>query len=499
MTEPAVKKRPADESGSPGDGGDADARDISVLVIDDEPSLLRYFEYNIQSLGYRVRTGKSIADLFRLLEEESFTVLLLDLMLPDGEALDYLPEIVERYPDLSVALVSAHGTIPKAVAAIKYGAVNFIQKPVSPEQLESTIRSAVELWRLKCEVHELRRRLEPSGEFHGMIGQSEVMLSLYNTIENSVSRTMAPVMITGESGTGKELVARAIHDCSPRSRKPFVAINCAAIPRDLLESELFGHEKGAFTGAIDRHIGCFERADKGTLFLDEICEMDPGLQAKLLRVIQEQVFYRIGGTQQISVSVRILSATNKDPLEMVKEGRFREDLYYRLNVLPITLPPLRERREDIPAIANHYLQEFSAQNNKAFKGFDRDAQLALENYTWSGNIRELRNAIEQIVVLNDGEKVTRDMLPPKIRSVEVPGGPLTDQDGAPREQAGAVTVAAGRRGGTPESIVPFWQVERDEIQRALDVCSGNVQEVARRMEVSPATLYRKIEKYGLVK
>lgn len=499
MTGPAVKKRASDNAGSPGNGRDAEARDISVLVVDDEPSLLRYFEYNIQSLGYRVRTGKSIADLFRLLEEESFTVLLLDLMLPDGEALDYLPEIVERYPDLSVALVSAHGTIPKAVAAIKYGAVNFIQKPVSPEQLESTIHSAVELWRLKCEVHELRRRLEPSSEFHGMIGQSEIMLNLYNTIENSVSRTMAPVMITGESGTGKELVARAIHDCSPRSRKPFVAINCAAIPRDLLESELFGHEKGAFTGAIDRHVGCFERADKGTLFLDEICEMDPGLQAKLLRVIQEQVFYRIGGTQQITVSVRILSATNKDPLEMVKEGRFREDLYYRLNVLPITLPPLRERREDIPAIANHYLQEFSDQNRKAFRGFDRDAQLALENYTWSGNIRELRNAIEQIVVLNDGEKVTREMLPPKIRSIEVPRGSAAEVSSPPKDGDGSAISASSTPADAHEPIVPFWQVERDEIQRSLDICNGNVQEVARRMEISPATLYRKIEKYGLVK
>jgi two-component system, repressor protein LuxO len=471
------------------------ADDISVLVIDDEPSLLRYFEYNIRSLGFRVRTGASLADLFRLLEEEAFTVLLLDLMLPDGEALDHLPQIVERYPDLSVALVSAHGTIPKAVAAIKHGAVNFIQKPVSPEQLESTIRGAVELWRLKREVHELRRKLEPTPEFHGMIGQSEVMLNLYNLIENSLARTMAPVMITGESGTGKELVARSIHECGPRSRRPFVAINCAAIPRDLLESELFGHEKGAFTGAIDRHVGCFERADKGTLFLDEICEMDPGLQAKLLRVIQEQAFYRIGGTQQIHVSVRILSATNKDPLEMVRLGKFREDLFYRLNVLPIHLPPLRERREDIPAIANSYLLEFADQNHKALRGFDREAQFALENYGWSGNVRELRNAIEQIVVMNDGEKVTLEMLPPKIKTAVAPPpadpSPETASPGAPQ---GPQSVPRAR-----DELRPFWQIERDAIQRALDLCEGNVQEVARRMEISAATLYRKIEKYGLVK
>jgi DNA-binding NtrC family response regulator len=453
MTGPVLKKRTMEAASPSGIAPDGDVRDVSVLVIDDEPSLLRYFEYNIQSLGFRVRTGKSIADLFRMLEEESFTVLLLDLMLPDGEALDFLPEIVETYPDLSVALVSAHGTIPKAVAAIKYGAVNFIQKPVSPEQLESTIRSAVELWRLKCEVHELRRKLEPTTEFHGMIGQSEVMLGLYSTIENSLARTMAPVMITGESGTGKELVARAIHDCGPRSRKPFVAINCAAIPRDLLESELFGHEKGSFTGAIDRHVGCFERADKGTLFLDEICEMDPGLQAKLLRVIQEQIFYRIGGTQQINVSVRILSATNKDPLEMVEQGKFREDLFYRLNVLPITLPPLRERREDIPAIATHYLQEFAEENRKQFRGFESEAQLALENYPWSGNVRELRNAIEQVVVMNDGERVTRDMLPAKIRAAE-PGIPPA----AGAEGRGDARAA----GGAGRDIVPSPDPQRFE-------------------------------------
>jgi two-component system, repressor protein LuxO len=495
MTGSVIRKQTNPEPEASPPAGEAGSGDIAVLVIDDEPSLLRYFEYNIRSLGYRVRTGRSIADLFRMLEEEAFTVLLLDLMLPDGEALDYLPQIVESHPDLSVALVSAHGTIPKAVAAIKHGAVNFIQKPVSPEQLESTIRGAVELWLLKREVHELRRKLEPTPEFHGMIGQSEVMLNLYNLIENSLSRTMAPVMITGESGTGKELVARAIHECGPRSRRPFVAINCAAIPRDLLESELFGHEKGAFTGAIDRHVGCFERADKGTLFLDEICEMDPGLQAKLLRVIQEQAFYRIGGTQQIHVSVRILSATNKDPLEMVNLGKFREDLFYRLNVLPLHLPPLRERREDIPAIATHYLLEFAEQNHKALRSFDREAQIALENHAWSGNVRELRNAIEQIVVMNDGEKVTLEMLPPKIRSAIAPPAGEGSKDpalsGASRPPETAVR--------TRSELRPFWQIERDAIQRALDLCDGNVQEVARRMEISAATLYRKIEKYGLVK
>lgn len=497
MTGPLVRKRRASAESTGLSMPDYDPAEVSVLVIDDEPSLLRYFEYNVQKLGCRVQTGQSIADLFRLLEEDTYQVLLLDLMLPDGESLDYLPQIHDSYPDLSVALVSAHGTIPKAVAAIKSGAANFIQKPVSPEQLESTIRNAAEMNRLKREVHELRRKLEPTTEFHGMVGSSEVMQNIYQSIENSVARTTAPVMITGESGTGKELVAKAIHACGPRAKKPFIAINCAAIPHDLLESELFGHEKGSFTGAVDRHVGCFERADKGTLFLDEICEMDPGLQAKLLRLIQEQNFFRIGGTQQIAVNVRILSATNQDPLKMVNEGTFREDLYYRLNVLPIHLPPLRERREDISAIANRFLQMFAEENGKKFRGFDRDAQIVLENYAWSGNIRELRNAIEQVVVLNDMELVTLDILPEKIKSSVEPTVLERAKDASDPGFGGHGTGRDSIQ--APEQLQPFWQIERDEIQRALDVCGGNVQEVARRMEISPATLYRKIEKYGLTK
>jgi two-component system, repressor protein LuxO len=396
---------------------------------------------------------------------------LLERMSKTDSNEDFLEAMNQRlsraYPDLSVALVSAHGTIPKAVAAIKHGAVNFIQKPVSPEQLESTIRR-----RRRTLAPQARSpRAPPQARTDSRISRHDRPERSHaqplQPIENSLSRTMAPVMITGESGTGKELVARAIHECGPRSRRPFVAINCAAIPRDLLESELFGHEKGAFTGAIDRHVGCFERADKGTLFLDEICEMDPGLQAKLLRVIQEQAFYRIGGTQQIDVSVRILSATNKDPLEMVKVGKFREDLFYRLNVLPMHLPPLRERREDIPAIATHYLLEFADQNHKSLRSFDREAQFALENYPWSGNVRELRNAIEQIVVMNDGEKVTLEMLPPRSERPS-PSLRLTATRPLPR------TAARCRRRGPPSRIVlpgpaaelrPFWQIERDAIQR----------------------------------
>jgi DNA-binding NtrC family response regulator len=443
-------------------------------------------------MGHRVRTGGSLSEMARLLEEENFSVALLDLMLPDGEALEKLPRLVADYPAMSVVIISAHGTIPKAVEAIKQGAVNFIQKPVNPEQLEGALINAIERWRLKGEVRALRRRLEPTSEFHAMVGQSEVMQGVYSTIE-SVANTMAPVMITGESGTGKELVARAIHASSPRAEKAFIAINCAAIPKDLLESEIFGHEKGAFTGAIEQHRGCFERADKGTLFLDEICEMDIGLQVKLLRLIQEQSFFRIGGTEQLKVNVRILAATNKDPVEMVKAGKFREDLFYRLNVLPIHLPPLRERREDIALIANRFLQQFTEENGRRFEGFERPALRALERQRWPGNVRELRNAIEQVVVLHDGERVAFEMLPERIQAAAATDGV---EAARPAEDRGA---GGPREVEEREAIRPFWLVERDEIQRALDLCAGNVQEVARRLELSPATLYRKIEKYGLVR
>lgn len=469
----------------------------SILVIDDEPSLLRYFEYNIRSLGYPVRTGESIADLFAILEEEEFAVLLLDLMLPEGESIDEIPRLIKAYPRLSIVLVTAHGTIKKAVHSLRHGAVNFVQKPVNPESLESILENAIQIWSLKVENVKLRRRLDPVGEFHGMIGQSDAMQRIYEMIE-SVAATVSPVMITGESGTGKELVAQAVHQCGPRKRNAFIAINCAAIPRDLLESEIFGHEKGAFTGAIDQYQGCFERANKGTLFLDEICEMDIGLQVKLLRLIQEQSFYRIGGTRLIEVNVRILAATNKDPMRMVQDGKFREDLFYRLNVLPIHLPPLRDRREDIGHIAMSYLHQIAEDNDRDFQGFDIDALEALENYPWSGNVRELRNIVEQVVVLNEGDRVTVQMLPDRIRA-----GKIEDLYGAGRAGGGpAAGPTAVQNVSAPAAhakVRPFWKVERDEIQRALDVCNGNVQEVARRLEISAATLYRKIEKYGLVK
>ncbi len=464
----------------------------TLLVIDDESNLLRFFEYTIKNLGFEVVTGESAADFRRLIRQREYDSVLLDLMLPDGNGLDLLEEARQIYPELPIIMITAYGSIDRAVKAIKLGAYEFLPKPIDVENLNTIIRNAVEQYQLRREVRTLRRQLEPPREFQGMVGSSQVMLDMYSMIE-TVAPTSATVLITGESGTGKELVARAIHDLSGRPAERFIAINCAAIPHDLLENELFGHEKGSFTGASGRYAGCFERAHKGTLFLDEICEMDLGLQAKLLRLIQEKVFYRVGGTEPIRVDVRTVTATNQDPEAAVRENRFREDLYYRLNVVPMRLPALRERREDISPIANKYLIEFSQNYGRKFQGFDLEALAVLESYPWRGNVRELRNVIEQIVVFGEGERVTLGMLPAQVRDFKP--GPTAQRGG---EGVGTEETAPGPFTG-PASIQPFWQVERDQIQRALDTCGGNVQEVARRLELSPATLYRKIEKYGLVK
>ena len=290
-----------------------------ILVIDDETNLLRFFEYNIKGLGYDVATGETGADFRRLLPRQDYAAILLDMMLPDANGLELLAELRKVNTEVPVIMITAYGTINKAVEAMKLGAFDFMPKPVDLDHLNAIIRNAVEASRLRREVKTLRRKLDPPPDFCGMIGSSPAMLEIHSMIE-SVAPTSATVMITGESGTGKELVSKAIHALSRRTGKPFIAINCAAIPHDLLESELFGHERGSFTGAIEQYPGCFERANGGTLFLDEICEMDMGLQSKLLRLIQEQVFYRIGGTKAIEVDVRLLSATNQGPRRLGAPG-----------------------------------------------------------------------------------------------------------------------------------------------------------------------------------
>ncbi len=340
-------------------------------------------------------------------------IIVSDLVMPRMGGLELLRQLKDQLSDLTLILLTAQGTVDSAVAAIKEGAYDYLNKPVDPARLRILLQKAAERQETLREVKHLRRQLREHGSFGRMIGNSSNIRSVYRIIEQAAP-TSASVLIWGESGTGKELAAQTIHELSPRSSFPFVAINCAAIPETLLESEIFGHEKGAFTGATDRRTGVFELAHRGTLFLDEIAEMQPATQVKLLRVLQERSFRRLGGRQEQSVDVRVIAATNVNPSDAVKNGQLREDLYYRLNVFQIEIPPLRERRDDVPLLIQRFLNEFNGLNDKAVKAIDQDAMQILEQYPWPGNIRELRNVVERATILSDGDFIETRHLPPLL-------------------------------------------------------------------------------------
>jgi len=449
----------------------------TVLVVDDDPTILRFLEHGLGRLGYDVLSCETAGELWRRLEGGLPDVIVLDVVLPDGNGIEILSELRDRFPSVPVVISTGHATVDLAVEAMKRGAYDFMTKPVDMRRLEVTLRHATDYRDLAEEVDVYRRGLRALEACGGMIGRHHSMKLLYAYIEN-VAPSSVPVFITGESGVGKELVARALHAKSNRAKGPFVDINCAAIPHELLESEMFGHEKGAFTGAHRQYIGCFERAHGGTLFLDEICEMDIQLQAKLLRVLQDGRFTRIGGDQKILADVRIISATNREPEEALRAGKLREDLYYRLNVVHLHVPPLRERKTDIPLIARHYVRRFAEKHGKAFREIEERALDALVAAPWKGNVRELMNVLEQAIVLNRGDVITLEMLPPYIA-----GFPHGKAQETPPADSG--------------EILPFWLTEKLEIEKALRSTGGNVAEAAKKLQLSQATLYRKIQKYGL--
>ncbi len=455
----------------------------TVLVIDDDPTVLANLEGLLKKMGFSVATGTSAADMWRFLDAQpAADVLILDVLLPDlpdgRTGVDLLPDLQRTHPMLPVIILTSENKVDVAVKAMKSGARDYLVKPVDPELLEITVHQALEHRNQVEELEALRRGLGALDSLGGMIGTHPSMQVLYAQIEN-VAPSNVPVLITGESGTGKELVAWALHDKSKRARGPFVDVNCAAIPRELLESEMFGHEKGAFTGAHRQYVGCFERAHGGTLFLDEICEMDIQLQAKLLRVLQDGKFQRIGGEQKIASDVRIISATNRNPQKAIQEGKLREDLYYRLNVVHLHVPALRNRASDIYAIARYYLRRFSRIHGKNFRDFAEDALDAMISCPWKGNVRELINAIEHAVVLNQGELITLNMLPENV------------------ERAGRNGITSSPIPADDSGVLPFWLTEKIEIERALRTCDGNVGAAAKKLQLSQATLYRKIQKYGL--
>ncbi len=455
------------------------ASSLVYLVEDSEMLSMLYQDY-LRAESYDIRAFRLGQDGLDALKKQPPQVLLLDLELPDMDGMELLRYVSEQGLPTSVVVITAHGSVDIAVEAMRHSAFDFLTKPFDGKRLCTTVRNAAKHQQLASLVDSYRANYDLTG-FGGFIGSSLQMQAVYRTLE-SAAPSKATVFITGESGTGKEVCAETLHKISPRKDKPFAVLNCAAIPRDLIESEIFGHVKGAFTGAQTDREGAAARADGGTLFLDEICEMELELQAKLLRFIQTGTFQKVGGSKLETVDVRFVCATNRDPIVEVQAGRFREDLYYRLHVIPVLLPPLRERGEDVLAIARRFLTQFSVEENKHFHDFSAESANMMMNYEWPGNVRQLQNVIRNIVVLHDGEKVLPSMFPPPLNTVPVKV--ITATAVAP--VTGITTDAI-----SAETIRPMWIVEKETIEHAIAACDGNIPQAAALLELSPSTIYRK--------
>ena len=460
----------------------------NILLVEDTPSLARLYDQYLEGEDLTVKAVGTGKEALKELSADPPGVVLLDLRLPDMDGLDILKEIQARELPCEVVVITAHGSINVAVEAMRAGAYDFLVKPFNADRLLVTVRNAIKHRSLSAIVEKIQGSARDS--YFGFIGSSLAMQAVYRTID-AAATSKATVFITGESGTGKEVAAEAIHRQSPRKSGPFIAINCGAIPKDLMESEIFGHVKGAFTGAHADREGAASQASGGTLFLDEICEMDLALQTKLLRFIQTGTFQKVGGSKNEKVDARFVCATNRDPLAEVEAGNFREDLYYRLHVIPIHLPPLRERNGDVIEIAHHFLAEYAAEEGRKFKQFDAAVTQVFAGYDWPGNIRQMQNVIRNIVVLHDGDAVTMEMLPPPLNRA----GPVAAEtpeaaDVVPQDAAeGDVAVPAALPGNG--DIVPLWKVERDVIEKAIEACDGNIPKAAAKLGVSPSTIYRK--------
>jgi DNA-binding NtrC family response regulator len=388
-----------------------------ILIVEDEPSTRLGLTELVRTWGFTAESASDGEEALQRITAFRPSIIISDLVMPRCDGLALLRALKDDGGDYTVVILTAQGTVETAVEAIKEGAYDYLTKPIEPQRLKILLDKIVERQDTRREVKVLRKQLRERGSFGKMIGSSAAMRKVYQVVEQAAP-TSASVLISGESGTGKELVAQTIHQISPRAQMPFVPINCAAIPETLLESEIFGHERGAFTGAVDRRAGCFELADRGTLFLDEIAEMTPGTQVKLLRVLQERRFRRLGGRSEETVDVRVIAATNANPIEAVKSGQLREDLFYRLNVFAIELPPLRQRKDDLPLLVQSFLAEFNARNNRVVSALDAPAMRILEQYHWPGNVRELRNVIERAVILSSGEFIDAKLLPPLVTDAD---------------------------------------------------------------------------------
>lgn len=447
----------------------------TILIIDDEEHMCWALERAMLQEGYQTRVAQSGPEGLKIIQEEDPSLVVLDLKMPEMDGLEVLKHALEINPRLPVIILTAHGTIETAIEAMKMGAVDYITKPFDLDELKLVIKQNLVVTQLETEVSFLRSQLTKN--YKNMVGKSQAFQEVMYFIER-VSQTNVNVMITGESGTGKEMVAVAIHRNSPRKNGPFVPVNCAALPEQLLESELFGHEKGAFTGAYSRKIGRFELADKGTIFLDEIGELPPSMQAKLLRVLQEKSFERVGGTKTITVDVRVIAATNRQLEKAIKDGQFREDLYYRLNVMPINLPPLRERREDIPLLVDHIMKKL-----RPTYGAKRISPAVMElfhHYDWPGNIRELENVIERANIISRGDVILPEHLPEEIRGVRSKSGRNVSIE-------------------LPDTGLSLEEVEKQLLMQALEKSNGNQSKAAELLGVTRSTFIYRCQKHGILK
>ncbi len=449
---------------------------VKILVIDDDESLRRVLEYNLAQEGYAVLTAASGEQGLELLKKEGADLVVTDVRMAGMDGLHVLQQAHKLDPNIQVIILTAFGTIEMAVEAMKAGAFHYISKPFNRDELKLTLRKALQLKDLERENLALRQELRARIGLDNIIADSRLMKAILEMVER-VAPTETTVLILGESGTGKELIARAIHANSPRAGGPFVAVNCAAIPENLLESELFGHVKGAFTGAIRDRVGKFEAAEGGTIFLDEIGEMRPELQVKILRCLEERTLERVGDNRPIHVDVRILAATNKDLAKAIQAGEFREDLYYRLNVVPLSIPPLRERHEDIRALAQHFLKRLGSTPRLTITP---DAFRALEAYEWPGNVRELENALERAMIFHRGDVISLDDLPETIR--------------APRSRETAALPVS-----LPEAGLSLEEVEKELILRALQKHDWNQSRAARYLGITRHTLLYRMEKHTIIR
>ncbi len=488
----------------------------TILIVDDEDIMRNGLVEPLGALGYEIAGVASAEDAIRVMTERKINILITDMRLPKMSGMELLTSVLEKYPDTAVMVMTAYGTVDTAVEAMKKGAFDYITKPFTLDEIQVAIEKMSERLDLLFENEKLKTELRGRHGVNNIIGKSSKMGVIFDLIEK-VAPSNATVIIYGESGTGKELVAAAIHYAGNRSSKPYVKLNCAALPETLLESELFGYEKGAFTGAVTRKPGKFESADNGTIFLDEIGDIVPEIQVKLLRVLQEKEFMRVGGVNPVKVDVRIICATNANLQKKVAEGKFREDLYYRLNVIPIYIPALRERKEDIPLLINHFIAKFNKENGRGFKKIHDDALRTFFNYSWPGNVRQLENTIERIVVLNDAEIMTRDMIPMDLmaefkkdgesaqsfEASKIIEGQFGKTPPAPAAVTNTMSTANGTENGEQHLCAPILsrlsEIERLHIIRVLDKLEWNLSKTARILDIDRKTLYLKIEKYGIKK